>query len=119
MPICKWCYGHDIDDICSYKNRLVDQNALDWLGLIESDMCFWCHRHLHTITENLFQSFIRPYDLLKTNCGLKVPYNEIPQDFKKLGWCAFIHDHLREWTRGHYFKRRRIMYRRKNTTHRN
>lgn len=107
MKMCKWCVAHEPDKKPLYKYPDPDvSDALAWLKIEKSDICIFCRNSLRIICERITQHFIRPFNVMEPISYKYIKYEEIPYDIKVIGWLSFLQDHLRDFTYGHYFKKR-------------
>lgn len=107
--ICKWCYH---SDITHEPDKIIDPEtleAMEWLGIKKKNICKNCTKDIKRLTERISQNFLRPYNVM-LNLWPTMPYSRINYELKKIGWCAFLHDHLRERVFGHYFQAREEMF---------
>lgn len=115
--ICLWCYSNELEAKKSnwlffnkkYSDRKIDKEALYWLGIKENEICQSCCNEFQRITERVTQNFIFPFNVM-LNLKKVVRYDDLTKEIKIIGWLAFLQDHLREHTQGHYFKKRMAKY---------
>lgn len=109
--ICIWCYSQNTDYSWKWaaNYRKVPDWVFRWLGIKRKTICESCQSHIIQMAEKITEHGLRRFDV-QLNAWRKARWEDMPRELQLLGLCAFLYDHLREMTNGHYFKRRKEHY---------